>query len=161
MALVKGVNSYVTFDESEAYFIDRANEKWITYTEEQRDQALVTATKMLDRLSWGGYSAAATQPLAFPRLLRYFDITYGRNVSLDGTESEAPNRVKEAVYELAHHILSDTDVIDSTPDASGLRIAGSVSLFDIRKAPRIPYYVIDIIRPLLSSVSTGAIKVNY
>lgn len=91
MALNKGINSYVTVAEGEAYFKDRLDSTgWSSADTTVKANALVTATSILDSLYWTGVAVSSTQPLAFPRAGSYFDPRLGTTVQL----ANVPKRVE-------------------------------------------------------------------
>ncbi len=68
MALIVGETSYVDVATASAYLaghIDGA--RWDAATPDDRERALIQATRQIDRLSLRGAPAEAGQPLAFPR----------------------------------------------------------------------------------------------
>jgi hypothetical protein len=144
MALAKGTNSYVTRLEADAYFADRLDiDAWTSATESQKDQALVTATSVLDNIEWTG-TAPEDQFLAFPRDGYYYDPKVGDYVQL----TDVPKRIITATYELAYHLLNNDGLLDDTGEVTDLTV-GSISL-NIKKAPsKIPDNVLAIVRPLL------------
>ena len=149
MALVKGTNSYVDVAEANTYFADSVlNDGWIDFDDSQRSQALVTATSILDDQPWVGVAAEATQPLAFPRMGTYYDQRVGRTLRLLNTSTEAPDRVKEATYELANHILENDGVLVSSGSVNSLSASG-VELMDIETAPVIPSRIRRMYAPLI------------
>ena len=146
MAVVKGTNSYVTIEEADAYFTDRANSSvWSAADSIKKGQALVTATRLLDDQPWAGTAIIEEQSLAFPRSGEYFDPRLGTLLSMpEGT----PQRVITATYELAYHILINEDLLDNTGSVGSLN-AGKISLNSIQKASVITAQVRNIIKPLL------------
>lgn len=146
MALQKGVNSYVTVDEADAYFADRLDvAAWAEASETQKPQALVTATKMLDDLDWTGYVVSESQPLAFPRTGEYFDPRTGMTTSLT---SIVPLRIQSATMELAYHLLNNDGLLDDTGTVESINIAG-ISITNIRQANKLPGVVERLVKPLL------------
>lgn len=68
MGLTVGTNSYVTQDEALAYCNDRLNcSAFVNASTTVKDQALMTATALLDRQSWAGTKLSPTQALDWPR----------------------------------------------------------------------------------------------
>ena len=151
MALQKGVNSYVTVDEADTYFADRLDvAAWTGASVEQKPQALVTATKMLDDLDWTGYVVSESQPLAFPRSGEYFDPRTGTAVSLS---SSVPTRVQNATMELAYHLLNNDGLLDDTGTVESISIGG-INITNIRQANKLPGVVERLVKPLL--VNSGS-----
>ncbi|WP_396189864.1 DnaT-like ssDNA-binding protein [Flavobacterium sp.] len=152
MALQKGVNSYVTVDEANTYFADRLDvAAWTGASEEQKPQALVTATKMLDDLDWTGYVVSESQPLAFPRSGDYFDPRTGTTVSLS---SSVPMRVQNATMELAYHLLNNDGLLDDTGTVESISIGG-INITNIRQANKLPGVVERLVKPLLVNAGSN------
>jgi hypothetical protein len=129
MALVKGVNSYATVAEADAYFADRLDvAAWTSTTPEQKAQALVTATSVLDDLQWTGTAISESQKLAFPRSGQYFDPRVGTKVWLSDT---VPTRVINATFEQAYHLLNNDGLLDNTGTVRDLSIT-SIDLIGLR-----------------------------
>lgn len=151
MALTKNVNAYVTAEEADTYFGDRlVGVSWSDADSTQKEQALVTATEVLDGLDWIGVAEDAEQPLCFPRVGDYEDPRSGQVVVLSGV----PKRITTAVCLLAEHLLSNPDVLTNEGSLSGLSVS-SLSLQNIREAPLIPELVHREIKPLLQR-NTGS-----
>jgi hypothetical protein len=147
MALIKGVNSYVTVVDAESYFSDRLDvAAWTDADALQKPQALVTATAILDENNWGGQAVSSEQSLAFPRNITYFDPKLGMNVTI----SDTPSRILIATYELAYHFLNNDGLLDDTGSVDALTVA-SVDLKSIKSASRLPYFVRKLIAPLLAT----------
>lgn len=146
MALTKGVNSYVTLAEAEAYFADRVDAvAWFELADDDRkSQALVTATTLLDSLNWDGQSVSETQPLAFPRRISFFDPRLGVDVCTD----ETPDRMNKATFELAYHLLNNSGILDETGTVESLQL-GPISLETVKNASTIPSVVKRFINPML------------
>ena len=148
MALVKGINSYVSVSEANAYFENRLGATaWDETDDGVKSQALVTATSILDSFDWLGLAASESQNLAFPRVGAYYDPKLGFNVSIgEGT----PNRISIATIELALHLLQNPEVIEDSGFVKALSVSG-ISLSDIRSPNKIPGNVRSLINPLLSN----------
>lgn len=149
MALVVGVTSYVDVTTATAYLGDRLDSGvWDSASTKERASALVSATRILDQLEWVGCVANDDQSLAFPRLGTYYDNRLGYNVSLQGTE--IPQRIKDAICELALHLLSNEDVEAQAALPSSVSIVGAVTLtgLDNTVVALIPPKVRTLCRPL-------------
>jgi hypothetical protein len=146
MALVKGTNSYVTVAEADAYFDDRLNAAaWTSADESTKSKALVTATRLVDDFRWEGAAVSADQALAFPRNGYYFDPRKGCLASFpEGT----PQKVCDAVCELALHIMEEPDVLSNSGAVQDLQV-DTVGLTKISAAPKIPYSIKRLLNPLL------------
>jgi hypothetical protein len=148
MAVTKDINSYATVAEADAYFAERLDAAaWVDASETLRGQALVTATNVLEGLSWVGTVVSDSQPLAFPREGSYFDPRLGKNVDLDPTV--VPKRVLTAVFEHAYHLLNNDGLLDNTGSVESLTI-GPITLTNIKNTDDFPSIVYQNIRPLFS-----------
>lgn len=153
MAVSKGINSYATVEEADLYFADRLDTAaWIAASPTEKGQALVTATSLLDNMTWTGSAVSETQNLAFPRVCEYFDPKVGGVVYLDGTS--VPKRIISAAYELAYHVINNDGVLDDTGSIRSLAV-GPITLTDIQTASKIPFTVRTYIKPLLANSGTN------
>ncbi len=85
---------YGTLEKADNYFALMLEGQLWTYTEQFRKvQALVSATKRIERLNFIGDKASADQPLQFPR----------------GTDTIVPADIEHATYELALVLLKGVD----------------------------------------------------
>ena len=152
MAVTKGTNSYATVEEADAYFADRLDvAAWTSAESVQKGQALMTATSMLDEMTWAGCTISDSQTLAFPRTCEYFDPKLGRLIYLDGTV--VPVRIINATYDLAYHLLNNDGLLDNTGLINDIQI-GPIRLSGLRNAEKVPYEITRSIKPLL--VNAGA-----
>lgn len=151
MALTKGLNSYATLVEADAYFSDRLDvAAWTDANVTLKEQALVTATNVLDELTWTGVAVSDTQTLSFPRSGSYFDPRIGTQVTLDNT---VPQRIIRATYELAYHLLNNEGLLDDTGTVQDVQVS-SISITKVNSPSLIPATVKRLIKPLL--VNAGA-----
>lgn len=130
MALVLNTNSYVAVAAADTYFetrIDSAN--WTTAAEALKEDALVTATQLIDNRSWIGSAVSSSQALAWPRK-NTSHYNPRLNLEVKFTESEIPNEVKIAVYEQALHLLNNEDLLAQTTQTFESISIGSISLSD-------------------------------
>lgn len=101
---------------------------WFAATEDEQAQAIVSATRLLDKQCWLGDKTSDSQPLAWPRT----------NTGVEGVEDNViPNDIKFGMAELAFLILTGSNVENNTlPGGQGLQIikAGSVMLQYFRDA---------------------------
>jgi len=153
MALVLNTNSYVLIADADTYFetrIDSAN--WLDAEDEIKEQALVTATYMVDDNSWIGSAVSSSQALAWPRKNAfYYDNRMGTNITV--ADSEIPNKVKVAVYEQALHLVNNEDVLMGQSQTFESISIGSISLSDsngdVTRIPKRPVEVLRSIKPLI------------
>jgi hypothetical protein len=148
MALVKGVNSNATVTEADTYFENRLDvAAWSAVADTTKEQALCTATFMLDELDWIGVATDPAQSLAHPRKDgEYFDPKFGILVPFISTVVD--QRVMKATYELALHLLNNEGLLDNTGLIKDLELSG-LKLSVIRPADKIPMVVKTLIKPLL------------
>ena len=146
MALTKGVNSYCTLLEADAYFADRLDvAAWNEADETSKSQALVSATMLLDTVEFNGYAVSTSQMLAFPRVITYYSPRLGVTVTLDSTSS-VPNEIIKACNELAYHLLNNDGLLDDTGSVENLSISG-INLVDVKSAQKMPTIVRELIKP--------------
>jgi hypothetical protein len=159
MALVLNTNSYVLIADADTYFetrIDSAN--WVAATDEIKEQALVTATALVDDNSWIGSAVSSSQALAWPRKNAiYNDDRLGLQITI--ADSEIPSRVKTAVYEQALHLIDNEDVLMGQSQTFESISVGSISLSDSNgdttRTPMKPSTALKPIRPLIRKGSMG------
>ena len=152
MALAKGINSYVTVEEADAYFADRLDvAAWVDANATQKAQALVTATSVLDEQLWTGTAISESQPLAFPRAGVYFDTKLGFAVVLDAVA--VPDRIVRATFDQAYHMLNNDGLLDDTGSVTDLNIS-SISLSSVIAPNLISKGVKRLISPLLASAGS-------
>jgi hypothetical protein len=159
MALVLNTNSYVSIADADTYFetrIDSAN--WVDAEDEIKEQALVTATALIDDNAWIGSAVSSSQALAWPRKNAiYNDDRLGLQVTI--AEDELPSRVKTAVYEQALHLVNNEDVLMGQTQTFESISVGSISISDSNgdttKTPMKPSTALKPIRPLIRKGSSG------
>lgn len=158
MALSKGVNSYVTVAEANAYFEDRLDvAAWVDAPDLERGKALTTATSMLDGLNWVGVAVSDSQTLSFPRSGIYFDPRIGLEVTL--SEVNPPLRITDATCELAYHLLNNDGLLDDTGSIKDLSL-GSINLSGIRAASKFSSAVERLIKPLRRNTTNSWWRAN-
>jgi len=149
MALAKGTNSYVDVTEADAYLANRlAATEWAAAITADKERALITATGILDDLSWVGSVISDSQSLAFPRIGSYFDPALGCDVLLP--DGAVPERVQKATFELALHLYLNQDVLTDSGSVRNLNVSG-IGLNTIIGPSRLPSTIKRIIRPLLEN----------
>ncbi len=107
-------NSYVTLADANSYFEtvpDSAT--WTNKTDDQKNRALISATRWIDSLNYLGDRCDEDQALKWPR----------NNYDVDGVELECsliPAQIKYATYELARALANDTGAITDSTGITGL-----------------------------------------
>ena len=106
-------NSYVTLTEANSYFETvPSSTTWDDKTVDQKNRALIAATRWIDTFVYQGDRFDENQALKFPRT----------NYQVDRVElscSTIPNNIKYAQYELARALANDTDAITGTTGKDG------------------------------------------
>jgi hypothetical protein len=159
MALVLNTNSYVEVASADTYFTTRIDSaSWDNAAEELKEDALVTATQIIDNNSWIGSAVSPSQALAWPRKnALYYDNRLGQEITF--SESEIPNLVKIAVYEQALHLLNNEDLLAQTTQTYESISIGNISLTDsnndVTRISITPSFVIKPLRPLIRRGSFG------
>ena len=168
MALQKGTNCFVSISESDEYFENRLNsENWFA-NDGAVEQALVTATGILDDMDWGGTATpTASYPLSWPRDITYYDNKSGyfldveddRSTTFEGT---IPGDIKKATFELALHLLNNMKTQES--NASGenkvkdLTVGAVRLIFDLNSGVKnfkeLPDSIISLCNKYLNEIST-------
>jgi len=92
-------NSFVTLAEANAYFGDAlGGEVWLTFSESDRNKALVSACRQLSRFKFRGTRETASQALPWPRLLQWDEQS-------EQIYNRMPSEIKEANFEEALSLL--------------------------------------------------------
>lgn len=116
-------NSYVTLAEANTYFETVPDSStWTSKTDDQKNRALISATRWLDGLSYYGDRCTTTQALKWPR------DTY----TVDGVDlacSLIPSPIKSATFELARSLANDTSAITNS---TGTGVYEQVELGDLK-----------------------------
>ena len=106
-------NSYVTLTEANSYFETVPDSStWTNKTDDQKNRALISATRWIDSFVFYGDRCDDGQALKFPR----------NNYQVDGVElacSTIPLNIKYAQYELARALANDTDAITGNKGTVG------------------------------------------
>jgi len=151
-------NSYVSVQEADAYFLQRANSaKWEPV--EDKEAALITASRLLDwQLKFDGEKVSATQSMQFPRTEVWMS---------DGLEYPSdiiPSEIKYAVFELAYLSIG----VDRTADnalagidqvkAGPLFIKSTPAGYGSTKSEIIPQFIKTMISDFIVSTSIGVVR---
>lgn len=168
MALQKGTNSFVSIQESDEYFENRLNSETWFANDGAVEQALVTATGILDDMDWGGTATpTASYPLSWPRDITYYDNKSGYFVDVEDDRSTTfegtiPGDIKKATFELALHLLNNMKTQES--NASGenkvkdLTVGAVRLIFDLNSGVKnfkeLPDSIINLCNKYLNETST-------
>lgn len=120
-------NSYATLAEANSYHETHPHASAWAGTEDAKNRALVTATRLLDEnFRWFGWPATSNvQVLGFPRSGLYYRDGW-RAIPV----TVIPQELKDATSELARHLLTSDVTAESDIDTQGITAltAGPVSL---------------------------------
>ena len=151
-------NSYSEVAEALSWMTNRLNmDPFINAIEKTQEQALITATDLLESQQWDGKREDNSQPLAFPRT----GLTDKEGVAIDGTT--IPTEIMDSVYLLAILVLKDSQL----QFHSGTRVTGiTTSNTEIRlsysgsaKTGKLPDNILQLIGSFLSrSKSTDLVE---
>ena len=156
MALQVNINSFVSVVTADNYFADRLNkDAWDNAI--NKDEALVTATRILNQLNWNGTNTSfsnVTYKLSWPRTITFTDTVSGNVQALNDDRSATsggtiPQDIQDATCEMAYHLILNTDLLDNTSSVQDLTV-GSIRLLNPSKAPTLPDQVIRLIGRYLS-----------
>lgn len=107
-------NSYVTLAAANTYFETVPDSStWTNKTDDQKNRALISATRWIDALSFYGDRCTETQVLKWPR----------KEYTVDGIDlvcTLIPDGIKVATYELARAFANDTSAITGTSGTTGI-----------------------------------------
>lgn len=147
---------YLLLADAEAYLAASLHATaWDSATTAQRNKAIVTATRMLDRQRWAGEKTDAANTLSWPRSGVTDD--YGEDVD----EDTIPQAVVDACAELAAHLLADASAQSNATAGSNVKKLDargvSVEFFGPRSAGRFPTIVQELIGAFLASADSAAL----
>ena len=107
-------NSYVTLADADAYFETTPDSAtWTDKTNDQKNRALISATRWIDALSFYGNRCSTTQALKWPR----------KDYTVDGIDLACtliPIGIEVATFELARALANDTDAITGSTGTTGI-----------------------------------------
>jgi hypothetical protein len=107
-------NSYVTLAAANTYFETVPDSStWTNKTDDQKNRALISATRWIDALSFYGDRCTETQALKWPR----------DEYTVDGIDLACtliPEPIKTATYELARALANDTGAITDSTGTTGI-----------------------------------------
>lgn len=111
-------NSYITVARGTTISEDTIGTfAWTTATTDNRERALITATRYLEQLQWIGTRATTTQSLSFPR----DGLTCGEKVYSD---TIIPPEVEIGCFDLAEAFLDNANLLGATSKSNGELIPG-------------------------------------
>ncbi len=97
--------TYISVSDADVYFSGRLDHDiWDAASPDDKLRALITATRLIDRLNFSGDKSVSTQDLEFPR----------------GTDTDYPKSIKIATCESAFCLLDGVDVDVEARSISGI-----------------------------------------
>jgi hypothetical protein len=107
-------NSYVTLAEANTYFeTTPESSTWDDKTDDQKNRAIISATRFLDVLKYYGKRCTETQALKWPR----------KDFTVDTVELACtfiPDEIKIGTFELARALANNTDAVTGSTGTTGL-----------------------------------------
>jgi hypothetical protein len=159
MTLIVGTNSYGSRADADTHFTDSLkNVTWSAFSTTLRDQALVEATRILERQSYAGAKGTPDQTLAFGRS----GILNREGVEM--TIEESLSAFKIVQFEYAFILLTNLNLVDSTNGSNGLKSFKSSSTTIVftnsGKSSRFPSAIQEMISIFLAG-SIGSVGSTY
>lgn len=153
MALVVGTNCYIARADAITYFTDLIHgADFLGATTTIQDQALISATAMLDRQEWVGSKTGDPQALDWPRT----GVSDPEGVAVDS--ATVPQFIKDATCELALALIQDLRVqtnADTSKNIKSLKAGpAEIHYFKGKTGPRFPTIIHEIIGFYLLSTSS-------
>jgi hypothetical protein len=144
--------------DADDYLAAKIGSTWSTATTLQKQQALISAARMLDRaVVWSGTKSSPSQALEWPR-----DDAVNGCDGTDVTDGTTPDNIALAEFELANQLFLDSTLADGTGTGSNVKRvkAGSAEVefftptFDTDYNTRLPVAANDLARCYMSSAGT-------
>lgn len=144
--------------DADDYLAAKIGSTWSTASTLQKQQALISAARMMDRVvPWSGTKTSAAQALEWPRDDAINGCT-GESVT-DGT---IPDEIAEAEFELANQLFLDSTLADGTGTGSNVKRvkAGSAEVefftptIDSEYNTRLPVAANDLARCFMDNTGT-------
>jgi len=119
-------NSYVTLAAANSYFETvPSSSTWDDKTDDQKNRALISATRWIDSLNFYGDRCDNDQALKWPRNNYHVD-------QVELTCSVIPADIKYATYELARALANDTGAITDATGETGLYEAVKLGEMEVK-----------------------------
>lgn len=149
-------DSYVSVADADVYLAADLQYAaiWSTLTTDQKGQALITATRALDELSWLGEKTSSSQALEWPR----------SSTGITTVDDDAvPSDIVSATSLYGVILSSDSTLLEQEASSNIKRIkAGSVELerFSRGPGPIVTKRVLDLVKPYLTSSAPRTITTS-
>jgi hypothetical protein len=152
--ILVGQNAYVSLAEADTTASARLfAETWNNALPRTKEQAIITATALLDRMQWQGRKLAPTQPLAWPRVADHAPLGYP-------LATEIPAAIKTASVELALHLLRTGSMGDGPPIMQQM-LGDAMVMYYPHIADELPKHVRRLIEPHLRVWSANNAEVRF
>jgi len=144
--------------DADAYLAATIGSTWSTATALEKQQAIISAARMLDRaVIWSGARTVASQDLEWPR-----DGAANECTGTSVTNGTIPDEIAEAEFELANILFADSSVASSSGTGSNIKKvkAGSADVtffsptIETASDTRLPVVVNDIAGCFIATTST-------
>lgn len=156
MTITVGTNGYITVANATTYFSSSLRSaSWAAISDSDKEKALITATRMLDRQVWAGSKTSDAQALQWPR--SGVTDAYGNEVS----SASVPSQIIDANCELALALYTNSSVeTDKNTSTNAKYIkAGSAAIAFFRplRGGRFPTIIQELVGQFLTSAAAIAI----
>lgn len=153
---VVGTDSYVTVANADTYHAASIHgASWTAASTTTKEQALLTACRMLERQTWQGTKTSPSQALDWPRS----GLSDPEGVAIPS--GAVPQFIKDAQCELALSLINDPSVQTSTDTSLNTRRlkAGSAEIeyFRPTSGSRFPTIVAELVNYYLSSTVSATL----
>ena len=128
-----GANAYVSVADADAYHLARSNAAWAAATTAAKEAAILSATLVLNGMSWRGRKVAS-RVMAWPRE----DVADGDGYEI--SSGVVPDAVADACAELAGAIIDGADPLGVQDRQINEMSAGSVSIKYDSTSPQSPKF---------------------
>ena len=154
---VYGITSDPVQDATD-YLAAKLGSTWATATTLQQQQAIITATRMLDRaVTWDGTKTVSTQALQWPR-----DGVTNQCTTSAVTDGTVPDDIAYAMFLLANQLFVDSTIADGSGTGSNVKRvkAGSAEVeffsptIETSSDLRLPRAVNDLAKCFIASTGT-------
>lgn len=150
----QGYYTYISESDAEAYMLGafHAHPIWDNQSITAKNQAIITASRVLDRQRWKGTQTDPNEPLQWPR-------TGTGIAAVDANPTVIPAKICDACAEMALALVQGSDLqnVQNQSQKTQSLTAGSVSVSYFRLAEGLPVRWPQIIQELLRDYLLGNI----
>ena len=142
-----GANAYASVSDADAYHLARSNAAWAAATTGAKETAILSATLVLNGMSWRGRKVAS-RVMAWPRE----DVVDGDGYAI--SNDVVPAAVADACAELAGAIIDGADPLGVQDRTINEMSVGSVSIKYDSTSPQAPTF--PAVQAMLKALLWGA-----